>query len=465
MFKLGLTPKHFIKVVTLGAPLLVGLIAEFFMYTADSAMVGRLGTDHLAAIAIATMFAELLWVIVWPFAPGTQALAARRFGRQKAALDHQSETYQTLQRKTGLVLDNALMVSFAAGVVAIGIASFSHQILALLIDNKELIRKADSYIGIIKYLMPIAGMFFAMHGFLAALNLTRVVMVASVGINLLNVVFNYALIFGKFGLPAMGIKGAAIGTLLAQSIGTAFLAVYILHAKETQKYRCFRFNGLQGILMRDIFVAASPMIAQLSVSMFIFLLYEALVESLGTIYLAVTHILFMTFVLVRTMIAGFAEGGSILIGNHLGVGNRDEAVRYAYAVELISMVIGAILVTFIFMFPQHIVGVFNQEPDTIALGIKGLRFIAVFFFISTIGFPIEVIFTHNGWGRYALFSEFVPVVTFTLGLTVLLVKYFNMGIYAAWLSCGLYIVFYTILLIFGFLSKRWLEVEVESKMS
>jgi Na+-driven multidrug efflux pump len=198
--------------------------------------------------------------------------------------------------------------------------------------------------------------------------------------------------------------------------------------------------------------------------MFIFLLYEALVESLGTVYLAVTHILFMTFVLVRTMIAGFAEGGSILIGNHLGVGKRDEAVRYAYAVELISMVIGAILVTFIFMFPQHIVGVFNQEPDTIALGIKGLRFISVFFFISTIGFPIEVIFTHNGWGRYALFSEFVPVVMFTLGLTVLLVKYFNMGIYAAWLSCGLYIVSYTILLIFGFLSKRWLEVEVESKL-
>ena len=116
-----------------------------------------------------------------------------------------------------------------------------------------------------------------------------------------------------------------------------------------QKYRCFRFNGLQGILMRDIFVAASPMIAQLLVSMFILLLYEALVESLGTVYLAVTHVLFMTFVLVRTMIAGFAEGGSILIGNHLGIGNRDEAVRYAYAAELISIAIGAILLIFGFL--------------------------------------------------------------------------------------------------------------------
>ena len=465
MFKLGLTPKHFINVITLGAPLLVGLIAEFFMYTADSAMVGRLGTDHLAAIGIATMFAELLWVIVWPFAPGTQALAARRFGRQKAALDNRSEAYPALQHETGLVLDNALIVAFAAGVAAIGIASFSHQILALLIDNEELIRKADSYIGIIKFLMPIAGVFFAMYGFLAALNLTRVVMVASVGLNLLNILFNYALIFGKFGVPAMGIEGAAIGTLLAQFIGTAFLTVYILYAKPTKKYRCFRFNGLRGILMRDIVAAASPMIAQLSVSMSIFLLYEALIESLGTVYLAVTHVLFMSFIFVRTMIEGFAEGGSILVGNHLGVGEREEAVRYAYAAELIAIAIGAVLVTFIFLFPQHIVGVFNQEPDTIALGIKGLEFIAVFFFIGVFGFPIEVIFTHNGWGRYALFSEFIPVVTFTLGLTLLLVKGFDMGIYAAWLAFGLYIACYTILLIIGFLSKRWLEVEVESKAS
>ena len=137
MFKLGLTPKHFINVITLGAPLLVGLIAEFFMYTADSAMVGRLGTDHLAAIGIATMFAELLWVIVWPFAPGTQALAARRFGRQKAALDNRPEAYPTLQHETGLVLDNALIVAFGVSATALPVCSIA--ILLMLIQKSKMI--------------------------------------------------------------------------------------------------------------------------------------------------------------------------------------------------------------------------------------------------------------------------------------------------------------------------------------
>ena len=80
---LGLGRHHFKRVILLGAPLLAGLVSEFFMVLADSAMVGRLGTNYLAAIGIAVMFGELLWVIVWPMAPGTQTIAARRYGRQK----------------------------------------------------------------------------------------------------------------------------------------------------------------------------------------------------------------------------------------------------------------------------------------------------------------------------------------------------------------------------------------------
>ena len=79
--------RYFKKVILLGAPLLAGLVSEFLMIIADSVMVGRLGTDYLAAIGIASMFGELLWVIVWPMAPGTQAIVARRFGRQNKNSD------------------------------------------------------------------------------------------------------------------------------------------------------------------------------------------------------------------------------------------------------------------------------------------------------------------------------------------------------------------------------------------
>ncbi len=458
-----LTRKHFVSVITLGAPLLAGMVSEFFMYIADSAMVGRLGTEYLAAIAIATLFAEILWVIVWPFAPGTQALAARRYGQQEADTNTSDSDHQVLQQKTGEILDNSMVVSFSIGIVAIFIAAFAEEILRLLIDDSELIRLAVSYIGINKCAMPLAGIFFSLYGFLAAVNLTRVIMVASVGLNVFNIFFNYALIFGKFGLPAMGRAGAAIGTVLAQTLGTVFLVIYIFVSKKTGIYRCGRFCSLQWNLMKDIFIASGPMIAQLGLVLTIILYYESLIARFGTVYLAVTHVIFTMFMLNRTLIGGFAEGGSVLIGNHRGRGEPKEAIRYANATELIAFLFGVVLVILILVFPESIIKVFNQEPETVDIGARGLKFFSVFIFINILGYPFEIIFTHNGWGKYPLVTELVSIVVFALGLTVLLTRFFKMGIDAAWLSLGLYMVCYSVLLVGGFLSKRWLDVTVESK--
>ena len=109
--------KHIIQVLFLGAPLLAGLISEFFMYLADSAMVGRLGTTHLAAIGIAVLFGEILWVIVWPLAPATQTIAARRFGRMEAMTDKSTEAYSLHSASTGAVLNHGVLVGILAGIV------------------------------------------------------------------------------------------------------------------------------------------------------------------------------------------------------------------------------------------------------------------------------------------------------------------------------------------------------------
>jgi putative MATE family efflux protein len=456
-----LTRKHLLNVITLGAPLLVGMVSEFFMYMADSAMVGRLGTEHLAAIGFATLFAEVLWVIVWPFAPGTQALAARRFGKLEAMKDGDSSNYRELQQKIGEVLDNSLIISFAVGAVTIFLASYSREILGLLLGNSDLIPLAHAYIRIVKWVMPLAAVFFSVYGLLAAIKLTRVIMVATVSVNVLNIVFNYILIFGKFGIPAMGIEGAAIGTVTSQALGTVLLLAYVIFSGKLRGYRCCRFRNIHGRMMKDIVVVSSPMIAQLGVSLCIFIYYESIIAGIGTVYLAVTHIVLTTFVLNRCLVEGFAEGGSILIGNQLGRGDRKEALQYAYATECIALCLGTVLLLLVLIFPEMIVSVFNTEAATVAAGVSALRFFAGFLFVAIIGFPFEVIFTHNGWGRYALFAELLPIVTFTLGLTLLVTNYLGMGIYAAWLSLGLYMVIYSALLVGGFFSKKWLDVSVE----
>jgi MATE family multidrug resistance protein len=80
--------------------------------------------------------------------------------------------------------------------------------------------------------------------------------------------------------------------------------------------------------------------------------------------------------------------------------------------------------------------------------------------IDVIGYPFEVIFTHNGWGRFVFFAGAGTHFVFLLGLSLIFIKFFGLGIYAAWSAFAIQIVFYMLILTAGFFSKKWLYVEI-----
>jgi putative MATE family efflux protein len=451
---------YYKNVIVLGAPLLAGYISEFFMYLSDSAMVGRLGTEYLAAMGIAVMMAEILWIIIWPLAPATQSIASRRFGRASEIKQRINDEYKDLIISTGDVFNNSLFFALTAGVSAIFLAMLCKPFLLLIMEDATLIPLIDGYVSIVRWAMPVAGVFYALYGFLAAINRTIPIMIATIGINVLNIIFNYILIFGKFGCPALGMEGAAIGTVLSQVLGTIYLTSYVLLSKDLRQYNCFIIKGFNPQIIKGLLRAGLPITCQLVVVFVIYIYYETLIASIGTVYLAATHIVFTVFILKRAIVGGFAEGGSIFVGNNLGRGNRNEALKYAYAAELIGIAIGIVLFLLILVFPGRIVSVFNTEPQTIAVGTEALRFFAIFMLIDVIGYPFEVIFSHNGWSKFVFFAGAGTHFVFLLGISLLLLKFLGMGIYAAWSALAIQMVFYMAILGIGFFSKRWLDVKM-----
>jgi len=287
--------KYIKDIMVLGAPLLAGLISEFFMYLSDSAMVGRLGTEYLAAMAIAVMVAEILWIIIWPLAPAAQTIASQKYGRAVSIKTTDGTEYVNKLRSTGDVFNNSLLLAFGAGVLAVFLAELCTPFLSLVLDDHSLIPLIDSYVNIVKWAMPVAGVFYALYGFLAAINRTIPIMFATIGWNVLNIFFNYILIFGKFGFPAMGIKGAALGTVLSQIIAAIYLVLYVLISKNLRPYQCFRIKRFDLKILKTLIKTGTPITGQLVVVFVIFLYYETMIAKLGTVYLAVTHIVFTVF--------------------------------------------------------------------------------------------------------------------------------------------------------------------------
>lgn len=458
MNKSGLPVK---KILRLGFPLFAGNFSFYLLQLADTIMVGRLGTCNLAAMAMAGLYTGILFTFVWPVLVGTQAISSRRFGKQNV------ETIKTEQDKltlrTGLSLDNGVLVGVFMGCLGLIFSFSAKPILTILIKDPELLPLSLQYISVFRWVLPFSGIMMSMSGFLGGINRTYNIMISNIGGSLLNILFNYIFIFGKMGFSSFGIRGAAIGTVLAGLCQLVYLFSVIHFDNNVLPYRLFRFRSLDISVMKSIFKIFLPLAVQNILALAVSLVYESIIGSIGTVYLAATHVIFSLFRINKILVGGFAQGAAILVGNALGAGKKEDSVEIVCGCQKISSVIGIVVVLSVLIYPEAIMGIFVKDTMAVIIGVKALRFFASFFFIEVMGYSFEIIFGGNGWGRYVLFSEFSTNIIFILTVTLVLVNVFNAGIYGAWLGFALYQVFHALILFIGFLSKKWLHIEVEKE--
>jgi putative MATE family efflux protein len=355
-----------------------------------------------------------------------------------------------------------MIFSLFSGFTAVLVSFFANPVLNILLDDGNVIGLAYDYIKIVRWAMPVIAVFYGIYGFIAGIGRTKTVMVASVMTNLLNVLFNYVLIYGKLGFPAMGMRGAAWGTLAAQSIGCIYFLATVLFDPVYKKYRRFSLKTINWVLIRDIGKSCIPITLQNLSNQVFFLVYESFVAGYGTIYLGIMHVLFILYWTGKMISGGFAEGASILVGNALGRKEKEEALRYSWSGVTIAVIIGAVIASVTFFFPETVIRIFNNDPALLEAGRYALRFLAVFFFIELFGFPFEIIFTHNGWGGFVLISDFTTNGVFLFLVSYLLINVVGVSISGAYLPFALYLVFHASVLAIGFFSKKWMVRKIDS---
>lgn len=456
---LGTMKENTVKnIIKIGLPLLASQMSHYLMNLADTAMVGRLGVEQLAAISMSGLFFLIFAVLVWPISIGSQAITSRRYGQ---LLDASPEEREGKYIFTGQVLDNAIIIGAVLGLVGILAFYITPYILPKLISDKALIPHSLGYLSIMRWIFPIIGISSAFTGFLSGIRSTRIVMLTTLIPNALNVVLNYLFIFGKFGFPEMGIKGAALGTVLANGAAPVMLILYILFSKSMKKYGVFHFRKLDFTMIKKIISFSYPAAIQNGGAFAIFLLYQSMVGGISTTYLAATSIVFSMYRINKTIAGGFARGASILTGNALGTDDYKEAKKIIISMEKIAAVVGLVILSAVMIFPGAIVSIYTTDELTIATGIKALRFFGLFFFAEVMGFSLEIIFQNIGWAKYVLFSEVITNLLFILFMTWLTTQIFDFGIYGAWLSFGLYQLFHALILIAGYFSGKWESIKVD----
>ena len=259
-------------------PILISLIMEQLIGMTDTAFMGRVGEVELGASAIAGVYYLAIFMLGFGFSIGSQILIARRNGEGNFRMIG-SIFYQGIYFLLGMAL-----VMFTLSRL------FSPWILSHLVASPRICEAAVSYIN-----WRVFGFFFSFvaimfRAFFVGTTQTKTLTLNSIVMVMSNVVFNYILVFGKLGFPALGIAGAAIGSSLAELVSMLFFIIYTTRRIDCARYGLNQLVSFRWTELKRIMNVSLWTMIQNAISISTWFLFFIFIEHLGERSLAITNI-------------------------------------------------------------------------------------------------------------------------------------------------------------------------------
>lgn len=429
----------------LAAPSMIGMVLFNLLSVADMYFVSRLGRIPLAAVTMGSIFIGVVYTFAMGVATGTIALAARFEGAGK-----REEAREVGRQAFYFGIFISVLVAFAGNL-------FIKPLLVFLGTDAEVLPDAAKFSSIaITYCVAI---FIPMilNSYLRAIG-DAVTPMWTMSINAVgNIALDPILIFGLFGLPALGVAGSAIAGVGGRLFGIAYL-LHRISKKDSEFYiplwpLKFDFDMFWRIFKIGIFSSIQNSFRDVSnfAMMKLVAVFGSGVVAAYGVGLRLQMVIFMPLM-------GLGVATSTMVGQNLGAGNPKRAEKSAWASVLAGevMMVGAFL--FFFFYADKIMGAFNKDPEVILYGTRFLQILAPTFFFINIGIILER--AHNGAGdtisplMLTIFSLFI--VRFPLAWYLMKDK----GPEGIWLGIAASIILQGLIFIALFSSGRWKKKKI-----
>ncbi len=425
---------HDSEIRRLALPALGALAAEPLYVLVDTAIVGRLGIEPLAGLAVAGIVLTAMYGICNFLAYSTTALVARRVG----ANDPRGAA--------------ELGVDGAAVALSLGIALMVIGLLGapLIVDamgaSSSAAPYALEYLRISLFGAPAMLFMLAGSGYLRGRQDTRTTLVIAVAANIINLALE--LIF-VYGLDA-GIAGSAWGTVVAQwAAAIAFAVIMVRSVRATGARHRPRLSG-----MRHTAVVGGPLIVRTLALIFVFLATTNLTARISDSAVAAYQIAFQIFILLALTVDALAIASQALIGKFLGANDPDSARASARRMLEWGVLVGLILAVVLTVFRYDLVAIFTNDSATRELAAQMILVVAVLQPLNAVVFVLDGVLIGAGDQRFLA----VAMVIATIGVwipAVLIITELGGGPVALWGALALFFVARAVGLGIRFRSHAW----------
>lgn len=436
---------HYKKILKVALPAIAGLSTQMVVSLVDSAMVGRLeeATYALAAMGIGVLATWALVSFFSSLATGTHVIVARRYG-------------QGNYLECGNTLNNSLIISLAVGsIVALIGVLLSGPVAHFFASDITVGNYAAQYLFFRFLGIPFFLISVSYRGFFFGISQTKIFMISGILTNLFNVIFNYILIYGAFGMPRMGLAGAGLGSTLATFSDVVFYLLVMLFPVYRKKFQNFKNFKIDREIIKGIFKISLPVSFQNVFILIGFLSFVAITGIIGTKEQAATQAIISTLFISFLPLFGFGIAVQTLVGNNLGAGKMKLAKLYGFETAKVATIYTLILGAIFISIPQYVLLIITNDWSIIELAKSSLRLAGFAQIVYATGVVLANGLQAAGRTVFVMRAEVITNLFIFVPLAYLFGVILHLGLMGAWLALPIYIFVYTVSIFLKFKSNQW----------
>lgn len=446
------------KTFAITVPIALQNLLNNVLNMVDTVMISSLGQTEIAGVGLANKVFFVLTLLLFGVCSGSGVLASQYYGKRELL---------NIKR----VLTISLVIAVGASILFVIPATiFPEIVMRIFTDRPDTIAAGSQYLEVIAFSYPLTAVTMTLVAILRSMNCVRVPVLITMISIAINVFFNYALIFGHFGMPAMGVAGAALATLIARIVECGTLMLIVLSRKAGDdsvgdfihtKFKDVRKNGerwLNGPFVQKFLGTASPVIANEFMWGMGVTMYSLAYGRMGDEAVAVTTITSTVESLAQVLFFGICNAAAVILGNEMGANRLKEAEEHAKRYMLMTLMftfLGGILT---FCVKEPVIRLFDMTEEVNAYIRICLNAFALYMPIRMLNALIIVAILRSGGDtKAALFLDVSSVWLIGVPMAFLGGLVFRFPVYIVYIMISTEEIYKLILGLHRYKKKKWLK--------
>jgi putative MATE family efflux protein len=418
-------------------PMVFALLLRTGFNIVDAIYVGRISAEAIAAVSLAFPIMFFIHAIAGGIEVGSTSLIARYIGAKKV-------------EKADNVAEHGLLAGIVLGIIFTILGLMFGKDLLMLMGADSLLDLSLSYLNIIFIGTVFTMIFFIGNGIFRGEGDTKTPMKFMIIATLANIILDPIFIFSL----DMGVKGAAIATLISSIIGSLAVMSGLLTGKSSVKIRPKSFKFDFSIIKKIFRIGIPSSLSQVSMSISLFIMTR-IVSYFGPYAIAAWGIIFRLDSIAVLPAIGLMIALISIVGQNVGAKKFDRAEKIVYRTAVLAAAFMGIIGLIFFAFPKMFISIFNTNPEVIRYGVMYLRSVTLVYAFSGIGISMSGGFLGAGNPMPSLIITLLRVIFLVIPLSLLLAFVFELGILGIWLAYVISIVISGTTSLLWFKTGRW----------